>query len=66
MVNFTLEKATESQTGNIEIALSVTSAVGGDGWSATRPGPFTRGEKSGTHYVGFWVGSRTGLDRCKK
>jgi len=53
----------ESQTENTEIALSVTLALGGGGWAATRPGRFTHGEIPGTHYVGDWVGPRAGLDR---
>jgi hypothetical protein len=66
MVIFTLEKAMESQTENTEIALSVTSALGGGGWAATRPGRFTHRERPGTHYVVGWMGPRTGLDRFKK
>jgi hypothetical protein len=36
-------------------------------WSASLPGRFTPGERaSGTHWIGGWVGSRTGLDDVKK
>ena len=66
MANFALEQATESQTRNIEIALSVTSARGGGVWSATRLGCFTRRERPDTRCVGGWVGLRAGLDGCRK
>jgi hypothetical protein len=33
------------------------------GWSASRPGHFTRGVIApGTHWIGGWVGLRSGLD----
>jgi hypothetical protein len=36
--------------------------VGGE-WSASRPGHFASGERApGTHWIGGWVGPRTGLD----
>jgi hypothetical protein len=36
----------------------LTSALVGGEWSASRPGRFT----PGTHWIGGWVGPRTGLD----
>jgi hypothetical protein len=45
----------------------LTSAVGGNEWSASRPGRFTPGERaSGIHWIGGWVALRTGLDDVKK
>jgi hypothetical protein len=40
--------------------------VGGE-WSALRPGRFVPGERApGTHWIGGWVGPRTGLDDVEK
>jgi hypothetical protein len=40
--------------------------VGGE-WSASGPGRFTLGEKAaGTHWIGGWMGPRTGLDDVEK
>jgi hypothetical protein len=42
---------------------SFTSALDGGECSASRPGRFTRRERaSSTHWIGGWVGPRTGLD----
>jgi hypothetical protein len=42
---------------------SLTSALDGGEWSASRPGRFTPRERAtGTHWIGGWVGSRAGLD----
>jgi hypothetical protein len=42
---------------------SLTSALDGGEWSDSRPGCFTPKERvSGTHWIGGWVGLRTGLD----
>jgi hypothetical protein len=44
----------------------ILAAVGSE-WSATRPGRFIPGEKdTGTHWIGGWVGPRTGLDEVEK
>jgi hypothetical protein len=44
-----------------------TLALDGGEWSASRPGRFTPGEiVSGTHWIGGWVGPRTGLDQKKR
>ena len=39
-----------------------TSALDGGGLSTPRPGRFTLGEITGTHFIGGWVGPRAGLD----
>jgi hypothetical protein len=43
---------------DVEIHVFLTSALVGGEWSASRPGRFT----PGTHWIGGWVGPRTGLD----
>jgi hypothetical protein len=41
---------------------SLTSALNGDEWSASRPDHFTPRERTpGTHWIGGWVGSRAVL-----
>jgi hypothetical protein len=41
----------------------LTLALVGGEWSASRPSPFTPGERAPcTHCIGRWVGPRTGLD----
>jgi hypothetical protein len=40
----------------------LTSTLDGGEWSASRPRPFTPGERSlGNHWIGGWVGPTTGL-----
>jgi hypothetical protein len=42
---------------------SLTSAVDGGEWSASRPGRFTLRERApGTHWIGGWVGPIAVLD----
>jgi hypothetical protein len=42
---------------------ALTSALYGDVWSASRPGRHTSREITpGTHWIGGWVGPKTGLD----
>jgi hypothetical protein len=42
---------------------SLTSALDGGEWSASRPGRFTPTERApGTHWIGGWVGPRAILD----
>jgi hypothetical protein len=42
---------------------SLTSALDGGEWSASRPGRFTPRERAPvTHWIGDWVGPRAGLD----
>jgi hypothetical protein len=46
---------------------SVTSALDGGEWSASRPGRFTPRERApGTHWIGGWVGSRAVVDAVMK
>jgi hypothetical protein len=46
---------------------SLTSALDGDEWLASRPGRFTPREKTpGTHWIGGWVGPRAVLDAVVK
>jgi hypothetical protein len=46
---------------------SLTSAIDGGEWSASRPGRFTlRGRAPGTHWIGGWVGPRAVLDAVVK
>jgi hypothetical protein len=42
---------------------SLTSALNGSEWSASRPDRFTPRERApGTHWIGGWVGTRAVLD----
>jgi hypothetical protein len=46
---------------------SLTSALDGGEWSASRPGRFTSSEIApGTHWIGGWVGTIAGLDAVVK
>jgi hypothetical protein len=46
---------------------SLTSALDGGEWSASRPGRCTPRERApGTHWIGGWVGSRAILDAVVK
>jgi hypothetical protein len=46
---------------------SLTSALDGGEWSASRPGRFTPRERApGTHWIGVWVGPRAVLDPVVK
>jgi hypothetical protein len=46
---------------------SLTSALDGGEWSASRTGRFTPRERApGTHWVGGWVGTRAVLDAVVK
>jgi hypothetical protein len=46
---------------------SLTSALDGGEWSASRPGRFTPRERvSGTHWIGSWVRPRAVLDAVVK
>jgi hypothetical protein len=48
---------------DVETHVSLTSALVGGEWSASRPGRFTPGERApSTHWIGGWVDSRAGLD----
>jgi len=42
---------------------SLTLALDGGEWSASRPGHFAPGVRAhGTHWIGDWVGPRAGLN----
>jgi hypothetical protein len=46
---------------------SLTSALDGGGWSASRPGRFTPRERdTDSHWIGGWVGLTAGLDVISK
>jgi hypothetical protein len=48
---------------DVQIQVFLTSAIVGAEWSASRPGPFTSGERApDVHLIGEWLGPRTGLD----
>jgi hypothetical protein len=50
----------------IQIHVFLTSALVGES-SASRPGRFTPGEAApDTHWIGSWLGPRTGLDDVEK
>jgi hypothetical protein len=47
---------------DLQIYVFLVSALVGGEWSAPRSGRFTAGERaSDTHWIGGWVGPRTGL-----
>jgi hypothetical protein len=54
--------------GGVEVQLhALTSAVGGDGRLASRPGRFTPGVRTPcTHWIEGWMGPRAGLDAVAK
>jgi hypothetical protein len=55
--------------GEVDVYTHVflTSALVGREWSASRPGPFTPGERApGTHWIGGWVSTRADLDNMEK
>jgi hypothetical protein len=52
---------------DVQIHAFLTSALIGDEWSASRPGRFIPWERApSTHWIGGWVGPRTGLDGVEK
>jgi hypothetical protein len=46
--------------------LPSTSALDEGGWSTSRPGRLTPGERPGTHCIGGWVGPRADMDEERK
>jgi hypothetical protein len=45
----------------------LSSALDGGEWLASLPSRFTPGERApGTHWIGDWVGPRTGLDDVER
>jgi hypothetical protein len=52
---------------DIWIHVFLTSALVGGEWSASGPGRFTPGERvPGIHWIGGWVGPRTGMENVEK
>jgi hypothetical protein len=52
---------------DVKIHIFLTSALVGGEWSASNPGHFTPGERApGFHWIGGWMGLRTGLDDMEK
>jgi hypothetical protein len=52
---------------DVSIHIFLTSALAGDQWLASRPGRFTRGERTPvTHWVGGRVDPKAGLDDLEK
>jgi hypothetical protein len=51
----------------IHIQVSLTSALLGGDWSASRPDRFTSGERvHGTHWIGGWVDPRACMDNMER
>jgi hypothetical protein len=51
----------------VQVRVSLTSALVGGEWSVSRPGRFTPGERvPGTRWIGGWVDPRTGLGDVEK
>jgi hypothetical protein len=46
--------------------MSLISALGGGEWSASPPSRITPRERTGTHWIGGWVGLGAGLDAVEK
>jgi hypothetical protein len=52
---------------DVRIHVSFTSALVGGERSGSSPARFNPGERAeGTHWIGGWVGPRTGLDDVEK
>jgi hypothetical protein len=52
---------------DVYIHIFLTSALVGGEWSASRPCRVNPRERAlGTHWIGGWVGPRTGLDNVEK
>jgi hypothetical protein len=52
---------------DVQIHISLTSALAGGEWSASRPGRFTPRERApSTHWIGGWVDPRAGLNDVEK
>jgi len=48
------------------VHLFLTSACGGDEWLTSRPGRFTPGKNTGTHWIGGWMDPTASLDVLEK
>jgi hypothetical protein len=52
---------------DVQIHVFLTLALVGGEWSASRSSRFTPEERApGAHFIGGWVGPRTGLDDMEK
>jgi hypothetical protein len=52
---------------DVQIQVFLISALGGGEWSPSRSSRFIYKERvPGTHWIGGWVGPRTGLDTAEK
>jgi hypothetical protein len=51
----------------VQLHAFLTSALDGGEWSASRPRRFSPRERApGAHWIGGWLGPRTGLDTVMK
>jgi hypothetical protein len=67
LVKLSLCKTKAYGRADVYIHVLLTSAPARGEWLATRPGRFTPGEGAlSTHWIGGWVGPRTGIDDLKK
>jgi hypothetical protein len=66
--NYVIKHCHEGVWGNGGIAPPfLTSALYGCEWSSSHTCPFTsRKEVPGTHWIGSWMGPRTGVDAMEK
>jgi hypothetical protein len=52
---------------DVQIHIFLISALVGGEWSVSHAGRFTPGERAlGTHWIGGWVGRRTGLEDMER
>jgi hypothetical protein len=52
---------------HVEIHVLLTSALVGGKWTVSRLSCFTPGERApGNHWIGGWLGPRTGMDDVEK
>jgi hypothetical protein len=53
-------------SGGLDLPFLISALTGGE-WSYSRPGRFILEEiGTGTHWIGGWVGPRSGLDAAEK
>jgi hypothetical protein len=52
---------------DVQIHIFLTSAIVRGGWSTLRPSHFNLGVRAlGTHWLGYWMDRRAGLDNVEK